>query len=140
MTETGTFRKSAHVRINIEKLTNHIAQRITDFISDAVATQAETSSPADYEWNDADIFEVNVDYEGSYKTTRTNATREEPAYEDTEFKPETLDVDALKKYLSDRIPEHMKDLIEICSLSESDIELTPDEPDWDSMPGGHDDY
>lgn len=140
--ESGTFSRPVSITVNIEALTSFIAEAITSIIAEGIAQQADIQDEPEYEWSDADEFTVNTRYSGNYRNVHYDATLESPAEDNISYSVDELDMNKLQQHLTDNLPDNVKNFVKITSVweDEDETDFEEYEPDWDMMPGGHDDY
>lgn len=145
---TGTFKQPMNVRININKLYDKIQETICDLVIDYLHTIADDIDDGniDIEFDDTDINIYNIIYKGAYIYTHLDATLLDPPEDDMEHKPSRCDLTEtdMQAYIQEHAPEWLKDFIQVANIdTDIDTEYVEEleyEPDWDTMPGGHDDY
>lgn len=144
---TGKFTCPVCVAVNITKLNDKLSDIIATLISEAIQNQQDTDGDTDIEWEDFDRICINTSYNGSYSYIHYPGNREEPPKDDIQYHTDNIKIPELQSYIKDHIKEQIQpllndisELIEVTDCEEftDDITYEPDEPDWDSMPGGHD--
>ena len=142
---SGTVTQSFSVNVNVDSLINKLVEQIPQLVEDAIADQAGGCDIDDWEY-DGEYVSVSGKYTTGYSAVSYPATREDPAEYD-----ETRDIDAINENkLIEYIKSHIEKQIDITDAlddisvsayeDDTDAEYEEDEPDWDMMPGGHDDY
>lgn len=140
----GTFQQSLSVCINLNKLGELIENTLKELVTDYLSTVADDidTDNIDILIEDDNLTIYDIRYTGSYTHTHYNATYTDPAEDDVTLSPDASDFDAKKlvTYINEHCPDWMKDMIAHANIDvDDDISFEESEPDWDSMPGGHDD-
>lgn len=148
MTKTsGTLTQKITMSFDINTLLENIAEIIHEQVDNALDSIVD-----DHELDESyTIEDGQIIIEGNYKTSYTStgypATLTDPPEYDFSRTIDCLDADTIMKHIRDNIlPKHinssdiMKNITLDIDESEDDVTYDEYEPDWDSMPGGHDYY
>lgn len=142
----GTVRQKINVSVNTSIIIDQIIDDIAESILSAITEY--TSDCNIYE--DYEIYDNDVEFQGYYDTPYS-----ERRYFDTdidtaycEIKKDIAELD--NKIVTDHVKKHIIENTDIAKLvknlkvtideNEDDAYYEPEEPDYDSMPCGHDDY
>lgn len=146
MHTNGTFKQPFDVIIDIQKFYDFLEDTLRNLIEEYFASFADSASSEDMEFEIEDncIVLHNLSYTGSYTHTHFDGTHLDPPEDDFELTPNGTDFreELLDKYLQTHAPDWLKPLIKTQSIRILDdyLELHESEPDWDSMPGGYDNF
>lgn len=141
----GTVRQKIDVSINILNIIEKIVDAISDTLIEAINQEASDCEIDDYEF-DGDNVCYSGYYETDYSSTYYPGTRFDPPEYDEKRGIECLDEKTITEYIRNNIPKNIDitDIIDSLSVriseDDDDSSYEEDKPDWDSMPGGHDDY
>lgn len=155
MKTNGTYKCPIDIQINITELQNKfyeiLEQTLADLTLDYLNDNTDGTDTKSAEFDGEDTINIKQTIEGSYTETYFAATLETPPEDDIDFEPEDFSCKELNDYintnLSNALLNNLKELSNIEKpIIVNDIEpdfdnaeLSPNEPDWDSMPGGYDD-
>lgn len=145
MRKTGNFEQPITITLDISRIIEEIRYILYTLIEEYISQIADDVNidNIEFEFDDDEIRISNISYKGVYTNTHFNQTYEDSAVDDYEFYPneEEFTTKDMTKYINEHVPDWMKYMIKAktINIDTNDVELSESEPDWDSMPGGHDD-
>lgn len=147
MHKTGTFKQPVSITIDLSNLLDKIQETLQDLIIDYMKHTTNVDvDDIDIEFDGDDLIVNNIICTGEYSCIHSNATLTEPAYDDEQFSPDLSSINKtdMTIYINQNAPEWLKNCITVRNIhiDINDIEISNEptwEPDWDTMPGGHDD-
>ena len=145
MKSYGKFIEPVSVSINIEQFCDYVQDTLKELVLDFLNDHADNASDnkCDIYIEDGILYINDLDIEGSYTSHYYPATLIDPPEYDLEVTPDDDDLtgDDLQQYLMEHAPEWLRPYISHVKIAidSEHREIKEYEPDWDSMPGGHDD-
>ena len=142
---SGTLTQKFELIINID---NYIDELITNIITatESVIEDIAKNCNIDRNYSEEDFgeYQTNGTYDTTYSSEHFDGSWECPHEDSFDKMIESLDEDKINELVKIKLANELdvKTIIDKLTLSitedEDDIETEEYEPDWDSMPGGHD--
>ena len=141
MQSNGTLEQPFTINIDYEKIVQYLIDSIADTLIDSLSDQLDTINSCKLSTDNDYLITCSGTYDNNYSANSNPATRDLPAEYECTKHFEQLNSDKIKEYVNSKLPENLRNLITVSiTENDNDAKLKELEPDWDSMPGGHDDY
>ena len=141
MQSNGTLTQPFTIDIDYEKIIEYLIDSIADALTDALSDQINDINSYKLSTENDYLLTCSGTYDTNYSAKLYPATHDSPAECECKKHFEQLNSDKIKEYVNSKLPENLRNLITVSiTENENDAKLKENEPDWDSMPGGHDDY